>query len=294
MELKIFNPQEGGFVKEIEWNNEELKAKIAEKVKDYEGLVYVGEAQIKEAKADRANLNKLRNAIEDERKRIKKLCLEPYNRFEAQVKEVVALLDRPIAMIGEQIDAAEEAKKASKKAEIEELFKTIGFQNFVTLEAIWDPKWLNATVTMTKIEEAMRTRMYQIGTDVLTISELKDYKFEAMEVYKETLDIGAAIREGKRLLEIQKAKEAAELARQAEEQAARERMAAEAAKASQEPKEQAEPVREESRPLPDKERILTITFRVTASESQFSAVNQALAGIQRAGAELQVISKEEE
>ena len=294
MELKIFNPQEGGFVKEIEWNNEELKAKIAEKVKDYEGLVYVGEAQIKEAKADRANLNKLRNAIEDERKRIKKLCLEPYNRFEAQVKEVVALLDRPIAMIGEQIDAAEEAKKAAKKAEIEELFKTIGFQDFVTLEAIWDPKWLNATVTMTKIEEAMRTRMYQIGTDVLTISELQDYKFEAMEVYKETLDIGAAIREGKRLLEIQKAKEAAELARQAEEQAARERMAAEAAKASQEPKEQAESVREESRPLPDKERILTITFRVTASESQFAAVNQALAGIKASGAAIEVISKEEE
>lgn len=294
MELKIFNPQEGGFVKEIEWNNEELKAKIAEKVKDYEGLVYVGEAQIKEAKADRANLNKLRNAIEDERKRIKKLCLEPYNRFEAQVKEVVALLDRPIAMIGEQIDAAEEAKKAAKKAEIEELFKTIGFQDFVTLEAIWDPKWLNATVTMTKIEEAMRTRMYQIGTDVLTISELQDYKFEAMEVYKETLDIGAAIREGKRLLEIQKAKEAAELARQAEEQAARERMAAEAAKASQEPKEQAVPAREESRPLPDKERILTITFRVTASESQFAAVNQALAGIKASGAAIKVISKEEE
>ena len=294
MELKIFNPQEGGFVKAIEWNNEELKAEIAEKVKDYEGLVYVGEAQIKEAKADRANLNKLRNAIEDERKRIKKLCLEPYNRFESQVKEVVALLDRSIAMIGEQIDAAEEAKKAAKKAEIEELFKTIGFQDFVTLEAIWDPKWLNATVTMTKIEEAMRTRMYQIGTDVLTISELQDYKFEAMEVYKETLDIGAAIREGKRLLEIQKAKEAAELARQAEEQAERERMAAEAAKVSQEPKEQAELVREEGRPLSDKERILTITFRVTASESQFAAVNQALAGIKASGAAIKVISKEEE
>ena len=294
MELKIFNPQEGGFVKEIEWNNEELKAKIAEKVKDYEGLVYVGEAQIKEAKADRANLNKLRNAIEDERKRIKKLCLEPYTRFEAQVKEVVALLDRPIAMIGEQIDAAEEAKKAAKKAEIEELFKTIGFQDFVTLEAIWDPKWLNATVSMAKIEEAMRTRLYQIGSDVLTIHELTEYQFEAMEVYKETLDIGAAIREGKRLLEIQKAKEAAELARQAEEQAARERMAAEAAKASQEPKEQAESVREESRPLPDKERILTITFRVTASESQFAAVNQALAGIKASGAAIEVISKEEE
>jgi len=284
MELKIYNPQEGGFVKAIEWNNEELKAEIAAKVKDYEGLVYVGEAQIKEAKADRANLNKLRTAIEDERKRIKKLCLEPYNRFEAQVKEVTALIDKPIAMIGEQIEAAEEAKKAAKKAEIEELFKSIGFQDFVTLEAVWDPKWLNATVTMAKIEEAMKARMYQIGTDVLTISELQEYKFEAMEVYKQTLDLNAAIREGKRLLEIQKAKEA-QAAREAEEKAERERMAAEAAKAPQKPKEAAAAVPEE--------RQVTIIFKVTAKESQFAAVNQALAGIQRAGASLEILQKEE-
>lgn len=285
MELKIYNPQEGGFVKAIEWNNEELKAEIAAKVKDYEGLVYVGEAQIKEAKADRANLNKLRTAIEDERKRIKKLCLEPYNQFEAQVKEVIALLDRPIAMIGEQIEAAEEAKKAAKKAEIEELFKSIGFQDFVTLEAVWDPKWLNATVTMAKIEEAMKARMYQIGTDVLTISELQEYKFEAMEVYKQTLDLNAAIREGKRLLEIQKAKEA-QAAREAEEKAERERMAAEAAKIQQKPADGA------AAAVPE-ERQVTIIFKVTAKESQFAAVNQALAGIQRAGASLEILQKEE-
>lgn len=284
MELKIYNPQEGGFVKAIEWNNEELKAEIAAKVKDYEGLVYVGEAQIKEAKADRANLNKLRTAIEDERKRIKKLCLEPYNRFEAQVKEVTALIDKPIAMIGEQIEAAEEAKKAAKKAEIEELFKSIGFQDFVTLEAVWDPKWLNATTSITKIEEAMKERMYQIGSDVLTLHELSEYSFEAMEVYKQTLDLNAAIREGKRLLEIQKAKEA-QAAREAEEKAERERMAAEAAKAPQKPKEAAAAASEE--------RQVTIIFKVTAKESQFAAVNQALAGIQRAGASLEILQKEE-
>ena len=55
MELKIYehNPQE-----EIKWNNEELKAEIAEKVKDYKNLVYT-DNQIKDAKADRARLNKL-------------------------------------------------------------------------------------------------------------------------------------------------------------------------------------------------------------------------------------------
>ena len=61
MELKILSPQEGGFVKEIRWNNEELKAEIAEKMQEYKSLAFTEET-IKEAKADRAKLNKLRTA----------------------------------------------------------------------------------------------------------------------------------------------------------------------------------------------------------------------------------------
>ena len=61
------------FVEEIKWNNEELKAEIAAKMRDYRGLVFTEES-IAEAKKDRANLNKLKSAFEDERKRVKKLC----------------------------------------------------------------------------------------------------------------------------------------------------------------------------------------------------------------------------
>lgn len=53
MELKIISPQENGFVEEIKWNNEELKAEIAAKMKDYRGLVFTEES-IAEAKKDRA------------------------------------------------------------------------------------------------------------------------------------------------------------------------------------------------------------------------------------------------
>lgn len=74
MELKIISPQENGFVEEIKWNNEELKAEIAAKMEDYRGLVFT-EENISDAKKDRANLNKLKSAFEDERKRVKKLCM---------------------------------------------------------------------------------------------------------------------------------------------------------------------------------------------------------------------------
>lgn len=54
MELRIMSPQEGGFAKEIQWNNEELKAEIAATMKEYEGVVFT-EDTVKDAKKDRAN-----------------------------------------------------------------------------------------------------------------------------------------------------------------------------------------------------------------------------------------------
>ena len=198
MELRITNPQENWLTEQILWNNEELKAAIAEKVKDYKTIAYT-EDSLKDMKADRADLNKLKKAFEDERKRVKKICMEPYTKFEQQVKEITALIDEPIGLIDSQIREIDERRKTVKREEIEELFTSIGFQSFVKLDMIWDEKWLNATVTLPKIEEQMKSRMYQIGTDVVTISKLPEFKFEAMEVYRKTLDMNQAIQEGQRL-----------------------------------------------------------------------------------------------
>ena len=42
MELKILSPQEGGFVREIRWNNMELKTEIEEKMKEYKNSCIYG------------------------------------------------------------------------------------------------------------------------------------------------------------------------------------------------------------------------------------------------------------
>ncbi len=205
MELKIMNPHENEIVQEIQWNYEELKAEIAAKMNDYKTLVFTEET-IKEAKADRANLRKLKDAFEAERKRIKKICTAPYEKFEKQVKEVTSLIDEPILLIDAQIKEVEEKQKAQKMKEIETVFKGIGFQDFVTLDKIFDSRWMNASVSIKKIEEQMQERMIQIGNDVFAIQQLPEFSFEAMEVYKKSLDITSAIHEGQRLSDIQKRK----------------------------------------------------------------------------------------
>ena len=281
MELKIMSPQENVIAQEIKWNNEELKNEIAAKMADYESLVFTEET-IKDAKKDRAALNKLKTAFEDERKRIKKVYMDPYNKFESQVKEVIALIDKPIGLIDKQIKEMEENKKVQKRAEIEKLFGEIGFQYFVTLEKIWDSKWLNATVSISSIQAQMQEKMYQIGSDVHVISQLPEFSFEAMEEYKHSLNLSQAINEGQRLAEIQKRKlqQEEEKRRREEEKAAAEEARRKVAEKSLEKTvEEAatETVTEEiETPIKTVEEIYTLDFRVTATKEQLELLKNFL------------------
>ena len=194
------------------------------------------------------------------------------------------MIDEPIGLIDSQIREIDERRKAAKREEIEELFTSIGFQSFVKLDMIWDEKWLNATVTLPKIEEQMKSRMYQIGTDVVTISKLPEFKFEAMEVYRKTLDMNQAIQEGQRLADIQKRKleaermEAERKARE-EEEAAKQQTAAEQKEELAAEKETASgsvpdaPV-EETASIPEEEPVFQLDFRVWGTREQIMALRE--------------------
>lgn len=257
-------------------NFEELKAELKDKAEYYGSLLYTDE-QIKDAKADRAMLNKFKNTANSERIRKEKEYMNPFNQFKSQIDELIAIVDKPIAVIDERIAAYNDEQKAQKKKAIEELFAGMGFQSFVTLEKIFDPKWLNASVSMKSIEEQMRSRMYQIGDDVLTLHNLPEFGFEATEVYKQTLDINKAIKEAQRMAEIAKAKaeaeakkKAAEEARKAEERAAEEQRAA-MAKAMTPPEDaQPAPV-EESQPEPQK---MVVKFEVELTTEDATALRE--------------------
>ena len=107
MELII---NEVAIPEQITFNYEELKAELTDKVKTYETLVYSDE-QIKEAKADKAALNKLKKALNDERIRREKEYMQPFNSFKAQINEIIGIIDRPLAVIDAQVKSYEEKQK---------------------------------------------------------------------------------------------------------------------------------------------------------------------------------------
>jgi hypothetical protein len=203
MEVKIETYQ---LPAEIQFNFEELKAEIAEKVKIYETLVY-GEDELKTAKSDRANLNRIKKALQDEKTRRKKEYLKPFEDFENKINEIIKLIDAPVGLIDKQVKEFEEKKKADKRIEIGAFWETTEHPEWMTLARIFDERWLNATYTMKQIQADINGWNNRIASELETLQQLDSFSFEAIEIYKRTLDMNQAIAEGKRLADIQKRKE---------------------------------------------------------------------------------------
>lgn len=214
MELQIYSPTAEGFIQAIEWNHEAIKAEVAERVKHYSALVYT-EDQVKLAKADRAKLRKFVEVLEAKRKEIKAQCLAPYEAFEKQLKEIVAIVNEPIALIDGQCKEFEDKRKEEKREAIMAYWYAVLEENKIpagiTFEQMFDEKWLNASVKMVTVCKEFNAKLERIEKDLATLEEMPDIGFEAKEIYISTLDINKAIAEGKRLVEMQK--------RKAEEQA---------------------------------------------------------------------------
>lgn len=202
MELKV---REITIPEKILFNYEELKQEIQEKVQQYTNLVYTGE-QIKDAKADRSNLNKLKKALNDERIRLEREYLAPFNDFKTKINEIIKIIDEPVKLIDKQIKEAEEIEKQEKRKKIEEYWNSKEKPFDISFDKVLDSRWLNKSVSMASVTGAIDVFLEMTEKDLATLSNLPEFGFEAKEVYKSTLDINRALNEGKRLAEIQKRK----------------------------------------------------------------------------------------
>ena len=202
MELKV---KEISIPEIIEFNFLELKREIEEKTSVYTNLVYT-DSQMKEAKRDVATLRKFTKALSDERIKVKKECMKPYEDFEAKIKELDGIVTKAIKNIDDQIKGYEEHEKAEKLEKIKELWESIEHPAEMQFEHVFKEKFLNKSCTMGTITQYFKDDVDRFKRDIATLQKLPEFSFEAVEVYKQTLDINKAISEGKRLAEIQKRK----------------------------------------------------------------------------------------
>ncbi|MBQ9168903.1 MAG: DUF1351 domain-containing protein [Oscillospiraceae bacterium] len=220
MEFKMTTDLNTALPAEITFNFDELKTELEERLDYYNHLV-VTEDTIKESKADRAKLNKLRDAIDTRRKEIKKACMAPYTAFETKVKELTALIDAPVAAIDNQLKVFEDQRKEEKMQLIVDCYDTLvsnTIKDIIPLERIFSEKWLNATMSMTKIEDEFIMWGKRVSADLIALDTVEpEYKAAVRAKYIETLDVTAALDHKKALQEAAEAFRAREEAKATQE-----------------------------------------------------------------------------
>lgn len=258
MEFKVIEKVPGKLV----INYEELKAALSVELEKYKGLV-VTENQITEAKSTRAKLNKVKAAIEDRRKELKKEYLKPYEIVEKQAKELVAMIDEASSNIANQIKEFEEKEKEAKKIQIANLWVKLGY-NKITVDKIWNEKWLNKTFALSKIKEEMQAQIDDIEGDLNAIKELcgedKQKCLTLQSKYLRTLDFQQVLSEYNAETEAAKKIIAEEKAVKAEQEPI--------TVVSEEPQEEVEVQTEVQ------EAIYEIKFAVIGTEKQIKALSQ--------------------
>ena len=192
----------------IEWNYAELKEELSASLEQYRTRVYT-EADIPQAKKEKAKLNQLKTVLNDERIRREREYMQPFSEFKAQVKELCDLIDEASGNIGEQLDAFEAKRIEEKRAEIEalyplcvtEVFAFKAVPDWLALDRILDNKWLNKTFTMSKVKEAIMDRLLYIYADLETLDHMHDGV--GTEYYKKTLDLNLALKQSQEVREVQ-------------------------------------------------------------------------------------------
>ena len=175
------------------WNREEVKDAVAAKLVEYENVVYTAET-VQTAKADRAELNKIAKAIEDERKRVKALYNAPYLAFEKEVKEITGMIEKTVTAIDAQVKAFEQKAKEEKLETVRQMFAEREM-NGVPFETVFSDKWVLASTSLTAVAKEMDKIAEDIAADMSVLQTVTEYQFEAIEKYRATRSLADAMRE---------------------------------------------------------------------------------------------------
>lgn len=200
----------------IRGNFDEMQTALANMMQAYAGLE-VTEENIPERKKDVATLRKMKTAIDDKRKAVKKEYEKPLKMFEGKCKELTGIIDAEIKRINDDLSAYEAKRRAEKQIVIRALYDEHieGFAEFLPLDSIYDEKWENKTCSEKEIISDIQSEKLRVKQDLQTIQiAAGEFADDCLEWYKKCgCDLPAAMR---RLEDLKSAKDRAETVLKAE------------------------------------------------------------------------------
>lgn len=203
-------------------NARDIKAYVEEKLKEYSVDNYPGDA--KQAAKDKAEINSSIKMLNDRRIELEKEWNQPFQEFKDIIAETCTMMKTASGKLDAIVKAKEEEEKAAKKADIEKLWKAKDF-SLVTLEKIFNPKWLNKTVKLSAVDVEMDGIIGKINGDLASLDAFGEDTAILKDLYLSTLNLQTTLNKGAELkanrerlaeLEAKRAAEAERVAAEAE------------------------------------------------------------------------------
>lgn len=198
-ELQIIKPEFNGEIQvhiksvgEIESNIKEVKSYV-ENLNNYYKNITFTEETMKEAKEEKAKINKFKKQVSDYRKNIVAKYNEPIKIFDDTAKETEKLLTNTYDEINIQVANFENKQKQLKEQEVREYFEEYRKANnidFIKYEQVKINITLNAS--MKSLKEQAKVFVDKIVDD-LNLIETQGHKAEILVEYKQTLNVSNAI-----------------------------------------------------------------------------------------------------
>lgn len=186
-----------------------IRDKVKTLLEDYKEENY-NEDTVDKAKEDKALLNKTSKMLNDERIRLEKEFMTPFNEFKEVVTETTTMIKAASSKIDDIVKGVEERAKEQRNLTIEEIFKEkiqeLG--ELITLDQIFDDRWLNKGSFNDKGEfkltKELEEKLNNIRVGLETIKSLKSkHELALTNQYLKTFNLSEIIVENNRLNELE-------------------------------------------------------------------------------------------
>jgi hypothetical protein len=201
-------------------NAKQIKALIEQMLPRYDIANY-DDSNIEQAKKDKAALNKAAKLLTSKRIEVEKEFQKPFAEFKDTVTETVRLINECSQKIDTVVKQNEQLYKDKKEADIEEYFNSNNV-NLIDFKKVFNPSWLNKSVSMASVKRDVDTALARINDDIKSLESFPEDKDVLITFYKDSLNISNTIQYANRLREQrERTKAAEEEKRKAEEEAER-------------------------------------------------------------------------
>ncbi|MEX2444477.1 MAG: DUF1351 domain-containing protein [Alkalispirochaeta sp.] len=191
LELKVQEQTQGSLLT----NALQIRDFVTQRVQDYSPEKYAG--NVKEAKDDRAVLNKAAKDLNTRRLELEREFMAPFQEFKDVIAETVNVIREASNKIGDVVSEVEEQERQERLAEIRAEYDASGF-TLVPLEKLMDSKWLNKSTSRKRWQEELAEAIEHIQADLASLESV-EYRDDAKALYLDTLDIGKALQHAQEL-----------------------------------------------------------------------------------------------